>query len=41
MNIVKALPADTIIGSNHGHGISGNSDYRVWYNNSCIFGTGV
>jgi hypothetical protein len=41
MNIVKALPADTITGSNHGHGISSNSNYSIWYNNSSVYGTGV
>ena len=41
MNIVKALPADTIIGSNHGHRISGNSNYNIWSNNSNVYGPGV
>jgi hypothetical protein len=39
MNIAKALPADTITGSNHG--ISGNSNYNIWDDNSCIYGRGV
>ena len=39
MNIAKALPADTITGSNHG--ISGNSNYNIWGNNSSLYGRGV
>jgi hypothetical protein len=39
MNIVKALPANTTTGSNHG--ISSNSDYYIWDNNSYIHGAGV
>ena len=41
MNIVKVQPADTVIGSNHGHRISGNSNYNIWYNNSYIHDAGV
>ena len=41
MNIAKVLPADTIIGSNHGHRISGNSDYNIWGDNSYIHGRGI
>ena len=41
MNIAKALPADTIIGSNRGHRISGNSNYNIWGNNSCVHVSGV
>jgi hypothetical protein len=41
MNIVKALLADTIIGSNHGHRISSNSNYNIWGDNSSVLGTGV
>jgi hypothetical protein len=39
MNIVKALPADTIIGNNHG--IGSNSNYIIWGNNFCVHGRGV
>ena len=39
MNTVKVLPADTIIGSNHG--ISGNSNYNIWSDTSNIHGRGV
>jgi hypothetical protein len=39
MNIVKALPADIITGSDHG--TSSNSNYNIWGNNSCVYGTGV
>ena len=41
MNIAKALPADTITGSDHGHRISGNSNYNIWCNTSYIHGRGV
>jgi hypothetical protein len=41
MNIAKAPPANTIIGNNHGHRISSNSNYIIWDNNSCISGSGV
>jgi hypothetical protein len=41
MNIVKALPVNTIIGSNHGIRISSNSNYIIWNNNSSVYGTGV
>ena len=40
MNIAKALPANIIIGNNHGHRISGNSNYSIWGNNSSVHGTG-
>jgi hypothetical protein len=39
MNIVKALPADTIIGNDHG--IGSNSNYIIWGNNFCVHGRGV
>ena len=39
MNIVKVLPANTITGSDHG--ISGNSNYNIWGNNSDVYGRGV
>jgi hypothetical protein len=39
MNIVKALLANTTIGSNHG--IGSNSNHIIWGNNSCVHGTGV
>jgi hypothetical protein len=41
MNIVKVQPANTIIGSNHGHRISSNSNYNIWGNNSSVYGAGV
>jgi len=41
MNIVKARPANTIIGSNHGHRISSNPNHTFWGNNSSVHGTGV
>jgi len=41
MHIVKARLADTIIGSNHEHRISGNSNYTIWGNNSYIHGRGI
>ena len=41
MNIAKALLANTIIGNNHGHRISSNSNYRIWDNNSSVYGPGV
>jgi hypothetical protein len=41
MHTVKALPANTITGSNHGYRISSNSDYNIWGNNSYIHGAGV
>jgi len=41
MNIAKALPANTIIGSDHGHRIGSNPNYCIWDNNSDVHGTGV
>ena len=41
MNIVKVQPANTLIGSNHGHRIGGNSNYNIWCNNSNVYGRGV
>jgi len=41
MNIAKVPPANTIIGSNYGHRISGNSNYNIWNNNSNVYVSGV
>jgi hypothetical protein len=41
MNTAKALPANIIIGSNHGYRISSNSNYSIWGNNSNVADTEV